>query len=247
MKPLARAVRAAWQVLVDPVGAQADQLARPQPAWLAAVLGGVIVLLGAATVPRQLAILAAALAPAGDALAEQQQLLLRAGVFRLMIADRLIPPPTPVLAALLLGLAAEPVLAQASDRRRAIWALVVLGLAPLVVGRLGELAITYLVPASSQLTPGDALTLPQRFASGPRLLWRGGDGSPAPQWVELLEPRVNLVLGWSLGLWTLALKRLDGGGLAPWHVLVPGGCLLLAGLLTWALGPLAVAFLLPHP
>jgi hypothetical protein len=130
----------------------------------------------------------------------------------------------------------------ARDRRRAIVAVAVLGLAPLVLDRIGELAITYLVSMDVHATPGGAITVPHRFGTGPAALWRGPGSAPA--WLELLDARVNLVSLGSVALWSVGVRELDGHGWQAWHVVLPAGCLGAAGLLTWVLTPLVLPILM---
>jgi hypothetical protein len=126
---------------------------------------GALAGIGAATLPQQVALLGRALAPVGDPLVDMPHALMRSGLLRLIIADRLVAQPTLILAAVLLALAAEPVLAVARDRRAAVWAIAVLGLAPLMVERVGELAITYLALPGAHVVPGDAVRAPHRFVT----------------------------------------------------------------------------------
>jgi hypothetical protein len=129
----------------------------------------------------------------------------------------------------------------ARQRQPAIWAVVLLGLAPLLVQRVGELAITY-VAAIADPVAGDAVTAPHRFVTGPLLLWRGE--GPAPGWLELLSRRVNLIVLWCLALWSLGMQQLDGGRWQLWHAALPAACLAAAGLLTWMLWPIVLPLVL---
>ncbi|MFQ6046961.1 MAG: hypothetical protein ACE5PT_11510 [Gemmatimonadales bacterium] len=233
-------------VLVDPVGASRAAVSRPYPVGILIVLGGLLVLLGAGTIPRQLFLLERLFGATGDPLADLPRELMRGGLVRLIVADRLVPSPTIILAALLLGWAVEPVLALARDRRRAIWAVVLLSLAPLIVARLGELAVTYLISPKAAVIPADAIQMPHRFLTGPLLAWRGAD--PAPAWLELLDARFNLIVLWCIALWAVGLRELDGGGRwAAWHWLLPVSCVAGGAVATWILGPLALTVLLRGP
>lgn len=231
-------MRVVWTVLADPVSAMRRALAHPEPARVGLLLLLVVVLLGMATVPRQFALLAVQL-PALPSGSQGPEAVLRDGIERLIVLKRLLPSPTLLFAAVALALVAEPGLALAATSRRAIWTVVWLGIVPLVVDRVGELAVTYLV-ADSVRTTGDVIKLPDRFLTGPMLFWRG-EGSP-PGWLVMLESRLSLITLWSVGLWAVGLRELDGAKrLEAWHVLLPLGCLILAGALTWMLTPLAVA------
>jgi hypothetical protein len=227
--------------LVDPVGAAFNAVARPAPFAVAAWLVALLVPMGVATLPRQFELLHRALPLVGEPLIDAQQEALRAGLERLVVADRLVPSPSLLLAALALVVFAEPVLMLARDRRAALWAVAALGLAPLLVDRLGELALTYVAVGDGLLPPGEVLQLPHRFVTGPRLVW--GGASP-PGWLMVLEARVNLIALWSCALWTVGLNRLDGGRWAAWHIALPLACLLVGGLLSFLVGPLVIGAIL---
>ena len=233
----------AWQplaVLADPGGVLRRAVTAPHPAAIGAALFAALAALGLATLPRQVSLLGAALAPTGDLLLDRQQAQLEAGVLRLIVVDRLVPAPTLLVAGLLLACSAEPVLMLAREQRRAIWAAVLLGLAPLLVQRVGELAITYLTDQPGW-NAGDAVTLPHRFVTGPLLVWRSGH---PPLWLQRLDARSGLIVVWAVGLWAAGLKQLDGGRLQPWHVALPAACAAGAGVITWLLGPVALAAVL---
>ncbi len=163
-------------------------------------------------------------------------------MLRLIVADRLVPSAKLPLGTFFLVVAAEPVLALARDRRGPIWAIALLGLSPLLVDRLGQLAMTYLVPFAAHTTPGYAMTAPRRLSRGPLVLWQRSE--PAPAWLKLLDDRANLISAWCIGLWGVGLRQLDGGRLALWHVALPVGCVVAAGLVTWVVGPLVLAAIL---
>ncbi len=230
------------QALINPPEAMRRGALAPRPLRTLAALAGAVVALGLATIPRQITMLSRALAITGDPLVDLQREALRSGLLRLIVADRLVPSPTLLVAAVLLVAAAEPVLMLARDRRKAIVQVATLGLAVLLVARLGELAMTYLLPLAEQMRAGDALLAPHRFRSGPLLLWRSAH--PAPAWLELLEPRANLLVLWAVALWTVGLRELDGGRFSAWHLALPAVCVLGAGVITWILGPVVVAAIL---
>ncbi len=231
-------------VLVDPPQAARQAIARPRPmAWTAGVLA-LIVLAGASTLPRQLALLSASLAPTGDVMQDTHYSALRDGLLRIILADRLIPPPTVVLAAAILALAAEPILALAEERRRTVWAVLLLGVTPLLIQRVGELAVTYLAAYGPRPHPGEAVGLPQRFTTGPLLFWPAGD---SPAWLLSFNQRVNLVSLWSLALWSIGLRELDGRHWRAWHLALPVCCLGLAAFFTWWLGPMVTSLVLGSP
>jgi hypothetical protein len=165
------------------------------------------------------------------------------GLTRLIVADRAIPPPTLMLAAVLLVLVADPLLALARERRPALWAVILAGLVPLVPWRLGEAAMSWLVPLPGPTIPGLAVSLPREFEAGLDLFWRDA----APPAVEALSARLNAFSLWVVGLWAVGLRELDGTRLALWHVALPLACLAAAGLLTWLLEGAAVALILGTP
>ncbi len=230
--------------LLDPRSAVEDAILRPRPGRIAVAALVITALLGGATLPRQLDLLAAALAPTGDLFGDMHHAAMQGGLLRVIVADRLVPPPTIVVAAIVLALAAEPILALAEERRRAIWAVLLLGLAPLMVQRVGELAVAYLTAVGTAPRPGEAVSLPQGFVTGPLLLWRSGD---PPPWLLSLSQRVNLVSVWSLALWTVGLKMLDQRRLSLWHVALPWACFGLAAFSTWWLAPMVTSLLLGSP
>jgi hypothetical protein len=231
-------------VLLDPRRAIREAVGQPRPALIALAALAATVLLGAATLPRQLDLLSAALAPMGDLARDLHHAAMRAGLTRIIVADRLMPPPTLLVAALVLGLAAEPVLSLAEDRRRAVWAVVLLGLAPLVVQRLGELAVVYASAVASPPRPGDAVSLASRFTTGPLLFWWTDN---PPPWLVSVNQRFSLVTLWGSVIWTVGLTELDGRRLASWHVALPLACLGVAALATWWLAPMVTGMLLGSP
>ena len=210
---------------------------RPSPVRSAAILLVGVTVLGALTLPRQLSLLGTALSHGAHHQA------LSAGLTRLIWIDRLVPPPTVVIAGLLLAWAADPLLGLARDARSGIWAVVVLGFAPLLAQRAGELAMTYLALVPAPLTPGSALGLPQEFVTGPAIF----DRHDAPRWLQSLSARVNLVTASSVAIWANALRKLDGGSWRAWHVFLPAACLAGAGIATWWFEGAAVALILGRP
>lgn len=237
MRRAAAAFGRLGQVLVDP-SAVARTAGFASPAALAVAWVAAAALLGCATLPRQLELLAALTAPLGFGEPAGHRALLGTGVARMMLADRLVPPPTLLLTAVLLVLGAEPVLALARERRRALVAVAIVGLAPVLVARLGELLVVWMTPAGAVASLGDVVTLPNRFETGVLLFRRAPE--PAPAWLEVVDARVNLVSLWCVALWAAGLRALDGVRFAPWHALLPAACLVGAGLATWALAPLVL-------
>lgn len=229
-------------VLVSPAAGIAQVLAKPHPWMLLAILASAWILLGLATVPRQVELLHLVLASTGEPVLDAQTEVLKAGLLRLIVADRLVPLPTVLVGGVLVFLAAEPVLMLPSARRRELLAIVAVGCAPLVVQRFGELAMTWMTTVAPGMSAGEVLRLPHRFASGAALFWRSPD--PAPFWIELLEARVNMFALWSAALWAIGLHALEDRRWAVWQILLPFACLVAGGLVTWVLGPLVVAVVL---
>lgn len=239
---LTKCGRSVLGVLVDP-RRNLRRIQTDESGWvpgLLVLLGAVF--LGLATVPKQLRLLSEALPVVTDPLLSAQHVAIRGGLSRLVFLDRLVPTPTLLLAGIILGLVADSFLSLPRERRWTVWATIGLGLAPILVGLLGELALTYVVKIEA-LTPGEALTLPHRFKTGPLLFWWSDE--PASRWLEVVDPRVNLISCWTVGLWAIGLQAVDDPSrLQAWHVLAPLFCLGLAGTITWASGQFIVAIIL---
>lgn len=231
-----------FSVAIEPSSAVRKASANPSPTATLAVAVAVLAVLGAATLPRQLSLLAELLAPTGEPMRDMHFAAMHAGLVRAIVLDRIVPPPTVVLATFLLAVVARPVLADSEERGRAVWAVVLLGLAPLVAQRLGELVMTYVAQLDSSPVPGDAVTLPLEFTAGPLLLWR--QEGPTPMWLHVINARLNLFTIWAIVIWAVGLRELDGRRLLPWHIGVPAACLLLAGVVTWVVGPLVLGLTL---
>jgi len=235
-----------WRVLgtifIDPTSACRTAIRRPEPWRLLALLVLVLMVLGLATLPRQFALLKLGLPLTGDPVTDAQLQALRAGIVRLIVVDRVLPQPAVLLGAVLFVLAAEPVLMLAQEHQRALIAVAIVGLTPLLVGRIGELAITYLASSAGHGTPGDAISAPHRFLMGPKMFWRG-DGA-APQWLEVLDARANLMSLGCVLLWSVGLRQLDGGRWAAWHVVLPLACLVAGGIVSWAFAPVVLPIVL---
>ena len=237
-----------WRLLVaamaDPATGVREVRARPTPVRTLLGMVLVIVAVGAATLPRQLAVLARALAPSGDPSRDAHHRALAAGLTRVVLFDRLVPPPTVLVAGFFVLVLAEPVLALARDRRQEVRAALLLGLTPLVAQRLGELAVTYLIATPGRPSPGLAVSLPQQFLTGPAVFWLTDE---APAWIQAFSARVNLVTLWSVGVWAVALRELDGRRLSPWHVALPVACLGGGALVTWTLESPVLSMILGGP
>jgi hypothetical protein len=200
--------------------------------------------MGLLALPRQLTLLSQALAPLGHIALDLHHEAMRAGLTRIILADRLVPSLTPVIAAGLVVIVAAPILSLADERQTRIWAVAMVGLAPLLIEGLGELAMTYLA-APSDPTPGEAVDLANRFVTGPLLFWRSD--SPAPSWLHIMNARFNLITIWCVVLWAVGLRVLEGSASRAWHIAVPLTSLGVAGVLTWIGTPLITAALLGRP
>lgn len=204
----------------------------------------VVILMGAATLPRQLHFLAMSLTPTGKPIIDYHHTVLRPGLVRLMLLDRLVPPPTVLLASLFVFWAADGMLHLGGSHRQRVGAIIAMGLVPLLLQRAGELAISWLAVPPPHVLPGFAVSLPQQFATGATLFWPPGE---APGWAEAVGARLNLVTLWSVALWSVGLRELDGEGYGPFHLLLPVMCLAAAGFITWSLGPPLWSIVLGNP
>ncbi len=232
-------------VLVDPVGTTRSAARAAEPAKLAVAVIAGISAIGAAALPRQLSVLRQALSPTGQPELDLHYHAMRAGLTRVIIADRLVLSPTLLLSAALLVLASEPILALARDRRKVLLAMALLGLAPLIVEQVGELIMTYVATPGSSPSPGEAVDLPNRFVTGPLLFWTD-DASP-PAWLEVIDARFNIITLWCITVWAIGLRCLEGGRLRPWHVGVPLTCVGIAAVVSWIATPWVMSALLGRP
>jgi len=244
MRSRVEPVRRVVTVLVDPAGATRSAATDASPWSIALTVFTIAIVLGALALPRQLALLSEALAPMGQVALDFHHEAMRSGLTRVILADRLVLSPTLLLAAALVVLVSEPILSLADDRRKGLWTIALLGLAPLLVQEVGELALTYLA-APTDPTPGETVGLANRFVTGPLLFWRGE--TPAPLWLQILNSRLNLITLWCVALWVMGLRALDGGRLQPWQVAVPLTSLGIAGVVTWVGTPLVTSALLGRP
>lgn len=214
------------RALVTPTEALEAATIRPRPWGTALTLAVVLVVLGGLTLPKQLpALTTLLLGPGGP----PHGAALRGGLGRLVVLDRVLPPVTPLLAALIAFQLAGAWFAPDPAVRRRLADVLALGLAPLVVLRLGELVTVWLVPFDA-FRPGDVLTAPRLFATGPLLLVARGAGSAL---LDQLDARLNLVTLWIVGLWAVGFRRLEGAPWAAWHVMVPLVAFAVAGAVTW--------------
>jgi len=197
--------------------------------------------LGALSLPRLLALLAATLAPVGAPLVAAHAAALHDGLVRYLVADRLLPPPPLVIAALLVAVVAMPVLAGRRVSARAVWGVLAVGAGPLLVQRLGELLVVWSTPADG-LVAGDVVGLAGRFNVGLAGVL-GAAGRPPDGALGVVADAANATGLWVVGLWGWGLARLDrdacrdGGGTVTWPYVL--------GVAAYAAGYAAYAASLP--
>jgi len=163
--------------------------------------------LGAASLPRLLALLSATLAPLGSSLAAGHAAALREGLVRYVVADRLLPPLPLVVAALIVWLVSAPILAGRRVAGRAVCGVLAVGAAPLVVQRLGELVVVWTTPADG-LVAGDVAGLAARFNVGLAGLLSAAGQAPGGA-LSVVAEATNAIGLWVVGLWGWGLARLD--------------------------------------
>jgi hypothetical protein len=166
-----------------------------------------VAVLGALTLPRLLALLDAALLPIGQPLLDAHLGVLRVGLRRLLLVERLVFPLPYLAGGILLCLVSAPVLAGRGVTIGAIVAVLALGAAPLLVQRSGELAVVLAAPGA-HLAAGDVAGLPARFnvgLAGALAAW----GVSAPGWLGVVAEAANGVGLWVVVLWAWGLSRLD--------------------------------------
>ena len=175
--------------------------------------------LGAASLPRLLALLTATLAPGGPPLAAEHTDALREGLTRYLVADRLLPPPPLVIAALMVGLVSAPVLAERHVAVRAVCGVLVVGASPLVVQRVGELLVVWATPGDG-LVAGDVAGLAARFNVGLAGLFSAAGLAPGGA-LSVVAEAANGIGMWVVALWGWGLARLDrdaSRGKAGWAI-----------------------------
>ncbi|MGA2383732.1 MAG: hypothetical protein ABSG61_09900 [Gemmatimonadales bacterium] len=163
--------------------------------------------LGALALPRLLRLLDVALQPTGRELLDAHLAVLRIGLGRLLLFERLVLPLPFLAAGTLLALAAAPVLSGRGVSAGAVVAVLALGAAPLLVQRAGELAVVLATPGAG-LGPGDVAGLPARFNVGVAGALAAA-GVAAPGWLGAAAEAANGVGLWVVALWGWGLARLD--------------------------------------
>lgn len=163
--------------------------------------------LGALALPRLLALLDVALQPTGQALLDAHLGVLRIGLRRLLLFERLVVPLPFIAGGALLWLVAAPVLAGRGVGSGPLVSVLVLGAAPLLVQRCGELAVVLAVPGAG-LGPGDVAGLPARFNVGVAGVLAAARVQ-APGWLGVMAEAANGLGLWVAALWGWGLARLD--------------------------------------
>lgn len=196
-------LRALWSP-----GAAMDAAGARHPVRALFGLAALLAALGAAGLPRLRGLLRASLDPGGSAPLVRHFAVLHAGLARYLVADRLAPPLPLVAAALLAAAVAVPALAPRGVAARAVLGVLVAGAAPLLVQRLGELAVVWLTPATG-LATGEVVTLPVRFNVGAAGILAAA-GVPVGGALSVAAEAANGIGLWVVGLWGWGLARLAG-------------------------------------
>jgi len=231
---------------IDEARVRADPLALASVALLVAALG-------ALGLPRLLVLLEAALAPSGQPLLDAHLGVMRAALARLLIADRVLPPLPYLIGGLIVVAVATPVLAGRRVRGRAIVAVLAVGAAPLLVQRVGELAVVWLVPGDG-LVAGDVARLPARFNIGVAGVLAAA-GVTAPGAWSVVAEAANAVGAWVIVLWGWGLASLErsapaaarGAALRAWPFWLAGAAYAAGYALYAALFPLYLLLVMGAP
>ena len=209
--PSWRAALLPARMVVSPGVAMDEARVGGDPLGAASLIAGVAAL-GALGLPRLLELLSATLAPGGQPLLDAHLGVMRTALSRLLVVDRLLPPLPFVIAAVIVAAGAAAVLMGRGVRTRTLVAVLAAGAAPLLVQRLGELAVVWLTPGEG-LTAGDVVRLPARFNLGLAGALGTAGVSVTGAWSVVAEA-VNGVGVWVVVLWGWGLATLDRGALA---------------------------------
>jgi hypothetical protein len=166
-----------------------------------------LAVLGALALPRLLDVLGVVLPPTGQELLDAHLGMLRAGLRRLLLFERLVFPLPFLMGGTVLWLVAAPVLAGRGVTAGTVGGVLALGTAPLLVQRCGELAVVLAVPAAG-LGAGDVAGLPARFNVGVAGVLAAA-GLAAPGWLGVAAEAASGVGAWVVVLWVWGLARLD--------------------------------------
>jgi hypothetical protein len=247
-----RAVRLPVRSVVSP-GAALDEAGVRSGSL--AVVGVVLPLaaLGALCLPRLLDLLGVTLAPGGNALLDAHLGVMRSALARLVITDRVLPPLPYVIAALIVAAAAAPALAGRGVRARKLWAVLAVGAAPLLVQRVGELAVVWLTPDDG-LVAGDVARLPARFNVGVAGVLGLAGVTATGAWSVVAEA-ANVVGLWVVVVWGWGLAHLDrsaaaaarGAALPAWPFWLAGAAYAAGYALYAALFPVYLLLVMGVP
>jgi len=240
------------RTIMSPDAAMDEVRLRAEPLVPASVVL-LVAALGALCLPRLLDLLGTALAPSGRALLDAHLGVMRAALTRLMVADRVLPPLPYVIAALIVAAIATPALAGRGVRGGTVMAVLAAGAAPLLVQRLGELAVVWLAPGDG-LVAGDVARLPERFnvgVAGALAL----AGVTAPGAWSVVAEAANVVGLWVIALWGWGLASLDrsasaaaqGAALPAWPFLLAGAAYAAGYALYAALFPVYLLLVMGAP
>lgn len=205
--------RAGWRAAALPIralfspGGALDDAGSGHDLIALASLALLVAALGALALPRLFALLDAALLPSGQPRLDAHLDVLRAGLRRYLVAERLVPPLPFVVGGLLVALVAAPVLAGRGVRASAIVRVLAVGAAPLLVQRAGELAAVLGAPGDG-LVAGDVARLPARFNVGVAGALSLA-GVTATGWPSVVAEATNAFGVWVVALWGWGLSRLD--------------------------------------
>lgn len=196
------------EALWSPAAAM-DVAGARHPLLAVAALAVLVAALGAAALPRLLSLLATSLGPGGSDVLARHVLRLHAGLARYLVADRIAPPLPLVAAAFLAAAVAVPVLGTRRVAARAVVGVLAAGASPLLVQRLGELAVVWATPAG-HLAAGEVVGLAARFNVGAAGVLAAAGVTPGLA-LGVAAEAANGVGLWVVALWGWGLARLDEG------------------------------------
>jgi hypothetical protein len=194
------------RTVMSPGAAMHEARIRSDPLVLASMVL-LVAALGSLGLPRLLDLLGATLAPSGQALLDSHLGVMRAALARLVIADRVLPPLPYVIGGLIVVAVAAPVLSGHGVRGRAVVTVLAVGAAPLLVQRVGELAVVWLAPGDG-LVAGDVARLPARFNIGVAGVLAAVGVTASGAWSVVAEA-ANAVGLWVIVLWGWGLASLE--------------------------------------
>ncbi len=203
-----RAALVPLRAVMHPSGALLETRAGSEALVILSLLA-LVAMLGALGLPRLLSLLAGSLAPGRTPLLDAHAAVLHAGLARYVVADRLLPPLPYLFAAALAAVAAAPLLAERGVRAATVACVLAAGAAPLLLQRLGELAVVWLTPADA-LASGEIVGLPTRFNVGVAGVLAAAGVTPAGA-LGVAAEAANAVGVWVTALWGLGIAGLARG------------------------------------